>query len=96
MLCGVVGGFASAAVVVAFGGYAPFPVLGAGVAAFGHHRGAFGAVGDAVVGVDGGHAAGRGAQGGEQQGAARGGDVCVSGGCVRIRVPSASCRSCQL
>ena len=78
-MCGLVGGLAALAVVVAFGGDALGAVLGAGAATFGHLRGAFGAVGDAVVGMHGRHAAGRDAQGGEQQGTARGGDIGVPG-----------------
>ena len=44
MLCGLVGGLSALAVVVAFGGHALFPVLGAGAAAFGHHRGPLAAI----------------------------------------------------
>ena len=78
-MCGLVGRLAASAVVVAFGGYPVGAVLGAGASAFGHHRGTVGAVGDAVMGVGGGHATHRGAQAGEQQGAARGGDIGLPG-----------------
>ena len=75
---GLAGG-AGVVVGVAFGGHAVGAVLGAGAAAFGHHGGAIAAVVRWWVGFGGGHAADGVAQAGEQQRAARGGDVGVSG-----------------
>src|SRR6202007_1281803 len=73
------GGLACHSVLSAFGGDAVGAVLGAGAAAFGHHRGALGAVVAGWVGFGGRHAADGVAQAGKQQRAARGGDVGVPG-----------------
>ena len=66
-------------VLSAFGGDAVGAVLGAGAAAFGHHGGPLAAVVLRWVGFGGGHGAHRATQTREQQGAARGGDLGVSG-----------------
>ena len=78
-MCGLVGRLAASAVVVAFGGHALFPVLRPGAAAFGHHRGPFAAIVLGWFGFDGGHTAHGVTQAGEQQGAARNGDMGVPG-----------------
>jgi DivIVA domain-containing protein len=72
-------GGAGIVVLAAFGGDAVGAVLGAGAAAFGHHRGALAAGVGWWVGVGGWDPAGGQAQAGEQQRAARGGDVGVPG-----------------
>ena len=72
-------GQAGFAVSPAFAGHSISAVLAAGAATFGHHRAALLAVIPRWVGCGCGHAADGEAQAGEQQGAARGGDVRVSG-----------------
>ena len=76
----MVAGLAGLLVVVAFGGDGVGAVLCAGALAGGHHRGAVAAAVAARGRVGCGEVAGGGAQAGEQQGAARGGDVGVPGG----------------
>ena len=72
-------GQAGFAVLPAFAGHSISAVLAAGAATFGHHRAPVLAVIPRWVGCGCGHAADGEAQAGEQQGAARGGDVRVSG-----------------
>jgi hypothetical protein len=62
-------------VLSAFGGDALGAVLGSGAAPFGHHRAALAAVVQSGVGFWCGHTAGGVAQAGEQQCAARRGDI---------------------
>jgi hypothetical protein len=72
-------GFACRPILAAFGGDVLGAVLGAGAAAFGHHRGALAAVIQRRIGVRRGQGAGGSTQTRKQQRATGGGDIGVPG-----------------